>query len=141
MMRARTLALIALLLGAFACDDIDASLRAELARYNRYVAHQWGDSIASMFAADGELEVPGRAHLRGPAVIREFLSTFTNVRVDSSTMWADSIVRSDSGFVLWGGYFQRATLAGRPPLTARGGVRAVWQRGPSGWQLRRLVTF
>ena len=130
-----------LLLGVACGGDVDASLRAELARYNRYVAHQWGDSIASMFAPDGELGIPGRAPLRGPTAIREFLSTFTNVHVDSSAMWADSVVRSDSGYVQWGGYFQRATLAGQPPVTARGGIRAVWQRGASGWQLRRLVTF
>jgi SnoaL-like domain len=138
----RTLVLIVTLLGAPACSsDVDASLRVELARYNRYVAHQWGDSIASMFASEGELEVPGRASLRGRTAIREFLSMFTNVRVDSSAMWADSIVRSDSGFVLWGGYFQRATLAGRPPVTARGGVRAAWQRGAGRWELRRMETF
>ena len=139
---ARTLVLIGALLGAPVCSgDVDASLRAELARYNRYVAHQWGDSIASMFAADGELEIPGRASLRGPPAIREFLAMFTNVRVDSSAMWADSVVRSDSGYVLWGGYFQRATVVGQPPVTAHGRIRAEWRRGAGRWELRRLETF
>jgi hypothetical protein len=135
-------AVIAALCGLIACqDDPDTGLRAELARYNQFVAHQWGDSIAAMFASDGELAVPGRAPLRGPAAIREFLAAFTNVRVDSSAMWSDSVVRTDSGVVQWGGYFQRATVTGQPPVTAHGGVRAVWQRRASRWELRRLETF
>lgn len=119
------------------------ALDAELARYNAFVARQAGDSIAAMYAPDGELDVPGRAPLRGPAEIAGFLAGFTGVRVDSSAMWADSLVPSDSGVAQWGHYYQRAVVAGRvEPITVRGGFVAVWRRDAQGrWRLRSMRTY
>ena len=132
--------LAALTVGLTSCaDNLPRRLDAELARYNRYVSHQWGDSIAAMYAPDGELLGPMTDPIRGPAAIRTYLSSFTGIRVDSSAMWADSVVIADSGAVQWGGYFQIATPGGQTPVTARGHLRMWWQKQPDGrWLLRRL---
>lgn len=120
----------------------DRELAAQLARYNAFVKQQAGDSIAAMYEAEGALHAPGRDPIRGPAAIARFLAGFTNVRVDSSAMWADSVVRTDSGIAQWGGYFQIATPSGRAPVTARGHFVAVWARQPDGrWLLRSMRTY
>lgn len=135
---------VLLLAGLAGCRAGPApALDAELARYNAFVARQAGDSIAAMYAPDGELDVPGRPPLRGPAAIAAFLDGFTDVRVDSSAMWADSLVPTDSGVAQWGHYYQRATVPGRAaPVTARGGFVALWRRDARGrWRLRSMRTY
>lgn len=113
-------------------------LNATLARYNSFVRRDLGDSIAAFYAPDGEL-VTERGPIRGPAAIRSFLATFTNVQVDSSAMWADSVEVTDSGVVQWGGYYQRAIAPDRPAVTATGRFIALWRQGRDGrWLLRRM---
>lgn len=117
------------------------ALDAQLRRYNAFVGRQAGDSIAAMYAADGELAAPGRSPITGAAAIAAFLATFTAVHVDSSAMWADSVVVTDSGSVQWGHYYQRATVASRAPVTVTGGFVALWRREAAGWRLRRMRTY
>ena len=117
-------------------------LQDNLARYNRYIRTKNGDSIAAFYQADGELLATGRAPLKGPEAIRTFLEGFSSVSVDSSAMWQDSLVRSDSGIVQYGGFFQVATPQGQPPVTARGHFFAHWRRqGDGRWLLRRMGTY
>ena len=113
-------------------------LSASLAQYSSFVRRQLGDSIAALYAPDGELVAPG-GPVRGPAAIRAFLAGFTNVHVDSSTMWADSVAITDTGIIQWGGFYQRATVADRPPVVATGHFVALWREQPDGrWLLRRM---
>src|SRR5262249_51945160 len=130
------------LVGLAACGVRSApSLDESLARYNRFVRHEYGDSIALLYAPDGELGLPGRAPVRGPDSIRTFLASFTAVRVDSSAMWVDSISVTDSGVVQYGGYYQQATVEGQPPVRATGRFVALWRLRPDGyWLLRRMRT-
>jgi ketosteroid isomerase-like protein len=124
-----------------ACAHATGGLDRELSRYNTFVTHQLGDSIAAMFAPDGELVMPG-ATLRGPAQIARALALFTNVRVDSSVMRADSVIRSDSGTVQWGRFYQRASVGGGEPIEASGKFVALWVRDASGhWKVKRLSTY
>ena len=124
-----------------ACASGNRALDHELSRYNTFVTHQAGDSIAAMFAPDGELVMPG-ATLRGPAQIARALALFTNVRVDSSAMHADSVIRTDSGMVQWGRFYQRATVTGQEPVEASGKFVALWVRDAAGhWKVRRLATY
>ena len=132
---------LTLLLGLGCGTHGAPDLNQSLARYNGYVRLEQADSIAEMYTLNGELLVPGRAPLQGPDSIRAFLAAFTNVRVDSSAMWADSISVTDSGVVQWGGYFQIATVAGQPPVQASGHFVALWLLSPDGhWFLRRMGT-
>jgi ketosteroid isomerase-like protein len=114
----------------------------KLARYNRYLHGMQGDSIALLYAPDGEMLATGRAPLRGPAAIAAFLSSFTNITVDSSAMATDSLVMTDSGAVQYARFYQRATPAGRPSVEAYGHILALWQRQSDGhWLIRRLQTY
>src|SRR5262245_29228166 len=99
-MRLTTLPAIALVLLGACGPDARHELDGYLARYNTFVRHMQGDSIAALYAAQGEL-VTGGGVIRGPDSIRTFLAGFTNVTVDSSAMWADSVNLSDSGAVQW----------------------------------------
>ena len=138
MRRTTMMLLLALAAG---CATATRGLNTQLARYNVYVTHQWGDSIAAMFAPEGELVMPGGVTIRGPANIRRALALFTNVRVDSSAMHADSVLRTDSGTVQWGHFYQRATVAGQDPVEARGAFVVLWVHDADGqWKVRRLST-
>lgn len=128
-----------MLLGLAACRVTSTpDLNATLARYNNFVRHEMGDSIAAMYAPDGELVTPIRSY-RGPDSIRAFLATFTNVTLDSSVMWTDSVHATDSGLVQWGQFYQHAILADRPAVAATGHFVALWREQPDGrWLLRRM---
>ena len=118
-----------------------ATQYARLARYNNYLSHQWGDSLAAMYLPEGELVAPGRPPVVGPAAIAQFLNSFTNIKVDSSAMTADSVAQSDSGTVQWGRFFQKATPAGQAQITAQGHFVATWRMKDGHWMLRRLGTY
>jgi ketosteroid isomerase-like protein len=77
------------------------------------------DSIAAMYADDGELLEAGMAPLRGPKEIRAFLAQFDGkVVVDSA-----STVSED-----------------QPPGKFSGRYVARWRRTPEGpWKLTRLL--
>ena len=130
---------LVLLFGIMGCRVAPTpDLTATLVRYNNFVRHELGDSIAALYAPDGELVTPSRS-IRGPAAIGAFLATFTNVRIDSSTMWTDSVRATDSGLVQWGQYYQRARVLDRPPVTATGHFVALWREQSDGrWLLRRM---
>lgn len=127
---------------AACAPNADQLLRENLARYNGYIRTQAGDSIAGLYEPGGELLATGREPLRGPEAIRTFLSGFSTVRVDSSAMWQDSLVHSDSGVVQYGGFYQAATPQGQPQVTAHGHFFAHWRRQADGrWLLRRMGTY
>jgi len=130
---------LVLLCGIMGCRVAPTpDLTATLVRYNSFVRHEQGDSIAALYAPDGELVTPSRS-IRGPAAIGAFLATFTNVRVDSTAMWADSVVTTDSGVMQWGQFYQRAIVPDRPPATATGHFVALWREERDGrWLLRRM---
>lgn len=140
--RSRTVRAIwraALMVGLAGCRVTPTpDLNVSLAQYNSFVRRQLGDSIAALYAPEGELITPN-GPIRGPAAIRDFLATFKNVRVDSMAMWADSVATTDSGVVQWGHWYQRATVPGRPVFNGTGRFVALWQEQHDGrWLLRRM---
>jgi ketosteroid isomerase-like protein len=118
-----------------------ARLDAELARYSGFVRTMSGDSIAAMYAPDGEMLGAGMHAIQSPDSIRRFLATFTHVSVDSETMVRDAITVGDTESVVWGHYAQTATVAGQPPVHVSGRFVTQWVRRPGGpWKIRRMLT-
>jgi uncharacterized protein (TIGR02246 family) len=118
-----------------------AQLDAATARYAGFVHAMAADSIASMYAPDGEMLGAGMHPIQSPDSIRAFLSSFTNVRVDSQSMSRDAITIGDTESVVWGTYTQAATVTGQPQVHVSGRFVAEWVRRADGtWKIRRMLT-
>jgi hypothetical protein len=106
-----------------------------------FVRTMAGDSIAAMYAPDGEMLGAGMHPIQSPDSIRRFLATFTNVSVDSETMVRDAITVGDTESVVWGHYTQVATVNGQPPVHVSGRFVTQWVRRPGEtWRIRRMLT-
>ena len=118
-----------------------AQLDAAIARYSGFVRDMAGDSIAAMYAPDGEMLGAGMHAIQSPDSIRRFLTGFTNVKVDSETMTRDAITVGDTESVVWGTYTQVATVTGQPPVHVSGRFVTQWVRRPGeSWRIRRMLT-
>ena len=118
-----------------------AELDAATARYSGFVRAMAGDSIAAMYAPDGEMLGAGMHAIQSPDSIRRFLAGFTNVKVDSETMTRGAITVGDTESVVWGTYTQVATVAGQPPVHVSGRFVTQWVRRPGeSWKIRRMLT-
>jgi len=122
---------------AAAHRELDSSLRS----YERWTRALAGDSIASMFAPDGEMLREDGSVLRGPGAVAGFLSGFKSVHVDSATLAleAEQVMGDDA--VQWGTFAQVVRIDGQGTIHARGRFVWQWRRQPDGrWRLRRALT-
>jgi uncharacterized protein (TIGR02246 family) len=128
--------------GSPAADDL---ARGELGRalrdYERWTRSLAGDSIAALFAPDGELLREDGSALRGPAAIAAFLSGFKGFQVDSAVMSLEAIQVIGDDAVQWGTFSQTVRVPGQGTVRPRGRFVWQWHRQPDGrWKLRRSLT-
>ena len=122
----------------------DAGARAAQAHYASLLngSPPNADSVSQMFAPTGELLPNGRdALIRGPAAMKEFLNSFGKVTVDSEAMPVTSSVVAGDHVVLWGTYYQRATMPDGKVFRPKGRYVIEWVRDSMGtWQIQRAMT-
>jgi len=114
---------------------------AAMEHYTALIKVVASDSIAAMYAADGELLEAGMAPLRGPKEIRAFLAQFDGkVVVDSASTVSDDVeVFGDTAYQS-GSFSQVAKVQDQPPGKFSGRYVARWRRTPEGpWKLTRLL--
>ena len=118
--------------------EIDSAMH----RYNRFMQAGPPDSLAAMFAEDGDV-YDGENALRGRSAIRAFYEPLTrNVRIESATATTRAIESSGTRVLQWGEYVQNASQVGGPVTHFRGRFVAEWERGPEGqWLIRRIVVL
>ena len=114
-------------------EEVDAAMQY----YDRLLLKMDADSIALIYSADGEL---GSA-AKGRDSIRNFLSSFKDVKVESQESHTDSIsINVDSAWQS-GTYHQRARLSDKKTVEVKGKFTAKWIWNPkSGWLLKRMDT-
>jgi len=124
-----------------AARDAD-TIRVKTQRYAKLVAAMDERGIASMFASDGEVDVPGRAPVRGPAEIEHFLAGFRNFHVLSEEMTTESVTVSGPAAQSSGTYRQRVRLPQGNVVEVHGTYIASWRRAPAGtnWLLEKIST-
>src|SRR5262245_20855406 len=116
--------------------DIEAATQ----RYARLQQAKDAAGLAAFYTADGELLEPGLEALKGPAAIREFLESFTDVKIESAAMTSEHVDVWTDDALQWGSYTQRAVLPGKPAASFSGRFVAQWRRQPGGkWLIRRLL--
>jgi len=114
---------------------------AAMEHYTALIRVVASDSIAAMYADDGELLEAGMAPLRGPKEIRAFLAQFDGkVVVDSASTVSDDVeVFGDTAYQS-GSFSQVAKVQDQPPGKFSGRYVARWRRTPEGpWKLTRLL--
>lgn len=118
-----------------------AAVEAAMRDYAVRLRGSPADSVAAMYAADGELVLPGMGPLHGRASIRDFLAPLAAaVEVAQVDVATDSLTTRGATARQWGTYVQRAGERGKPPQTFRGHYDATWRReGDGRWRLVRLV--
>ena len=138
-MKKRTLSLFILLL-ATACGrhphDKQEVLTA-MQQYDRLIQEMDADSIALLYAADGDLG--GIA--RGRDSIRRFLSSFKNVKVWEASSSTDSLLMDHDSAILSGHYRQTGVIDGKDTFHVKGTYHANWIRVEGeGWRIKAMST-
>ena len=122
---------------ADAQDKTDAGVEQAMKRYNHLILGMNADSIARIYAPEGELG--GIA--KGRDSIRRFLEGFKNFRVLSQSSQTNSILIEKDSAIQKGSYRQTVILPSKDTVTVKGNFNAcwIWQEG-SGWLIRRMNT-
>jgi uncharacterized protein (TIGR02246 family) len=122
--------------------DRSAEVLAAIHAYAAALKSATPDSVATFYADDGELVLPGMAPVHGPAAVRAFLAPMAAAgQVDSVSITSDELtVHGDTTADQRGRYFQVAGERGKPHGTYTGGYDAAWRRGADGrWRFVRLA--
>lgn len=114
-----------------------SQIEMEMNHYDSLLKKMDADSIAHLYAPDGQLGTVAR----GRDSIRRFLSGFNNVRVleiGSSNKTID--IKGDTAFHT-GTYFQTALLNGKDTAHLKGSFTAewIWLKN-EGWKIRKMTT-
>ncbi len=112
-------------------------VRAAMEEYDRLILHMNVDSIAMLYAPEGELGDIAR----GRDSIRHFLARFRNIRVLSQASGSDTVlIGGDTAWQL-GTYHQRDILPSGDSVSVHGTFKARWVWiYPGGWHIRRMDT-
>jgi ketosteroid isomerase-like protein len=117
-----------------------AALGRALRHYSELVARMADDSIAALYAPDGELAAPGRPPIVGPDSIRAFLHRFAAFHVLGEEMVADSLAFHGDTAVQAGRWRQRVRVPKGDTVNVSGDFAAEWLRdGQGSWRLRRMA--
>jgi ketosteroid isomerase-like protein len=97
--------------------------------------------IAAMFAADGEVDNPGAAPIRGPAAIDGFLQGFSDYHVLSYTTEEVRTVVHGEAAQTTAIFHQRVRVPQGNVVEVSGRLEAHWVRtGKDGWRVQRMAT-
>ncbi|HXI20077.1 MAG TPA: nuclear transport factor 2 family protein [Gemmatimonadales bacterium] len=120
--------------------DSQAVTRA-FAHYQDLVRRMAHDSIAALYAPDGQLLVLGRPPVVGPDSIRTYLRGFSSYRVVADTMSPQSLDIHGDTAIQVGTFWQHVQIPSGDTMVVGGGFRLIWIRSPAGrWEIWRLGT-
>ena len=143
-MKKATLSLI-ILVSLAACGVISCGshqhnkqeLETAMHEYDRLIQKMDADSIALLYAADGDL---GGIAL-GRDSIRHFLASFKNVKVLSVTSTTDTLTLQNDTAFQSGRYRQSGVINGKDTFHVKGSYHArwIWVDG-EGWRIKKMST-
>jgi len=116
---------------------IDRSLQ----HYAGFILHMENDSIADMFAEDGEIVNPRQEPLRGRENIRKFLKSFTEYRVLIEKLVADSTNILRRKAIQIGDFYQKVIISNGKTVEVSGRFKIEWVNEDGKWLIKRVATF
>jgi len=113
------------------------SVEQAMQNYNRYILEMDVDSIALLYAPDGEL---GKM-AKGRDSIRRFLDNFKRYKVLSQVSTTNLIKISRDTALQSGSYTQKVIVPVNDTVTVRGlfSTKWIWM-DPTGWHIQRMET-
>ena len=113
---------------------------SSLQRYDRYLLTLDADSVASIFAENGELGQEGQPSITGRETIRDYMKSFTNIKIYENRSESESIEFSGDSAVQKGKFHQRLSFHS-DTVQGSGEFNAVWVKGKDNeWLLRKMMT-
>ena len=114
------------------------SVEQAMQKYNRYILKMDVDSIALLYAPDGEL---GKM-ARGRDSIRRFLENFKNYKVLSQSSKTSLIKISHDTALQSGQYTQKVIIPENDTVTVKGLFSTNWiWIDSTGWHIQRMETI
>jgi len=121
----------------FGQNKTKAGVEQAMKTYDRYILSMNSDSIALIYAPDGEL---GKM-AKGRDSIRSFLNRFKDFRVLSQTSETEKISIDQDSAIQMGSYSQTVIIPSKDTVAVKGSFTALWiWSGTSGWLIRRMET-
>lgn len=111
-------------------------IEAAMQTYDRLIKKMDADSIALLYAPDGDLG--GVA--KGRESIRNFLSGFKNVDVLSQTSSTASITVKNDSATQKGSYHQVVLVDQKDTVTVSGTYSALWVFTEGSWHIKSMAT-
>ncbi len=113
------------------------SVEQAMDKYNRYILKMDVDSIALLYAPDGEL---GKM-ATGRDSIRRFLEKFKNFKVLSQVSETNLITIGRDTALQSGSYIQKVIVPVNDTVTVKGlfSTQWIWME-PTGWHIQRMET-
>lgn len=104
--------------------------------YDHLILNSDADSIALLYTPDGNL---GDIAI-GRDSIRNFLSSFKNVKVLEQSSISKSIVVSKDTAIQKGSFEQMVIMNGKDTVRAKGNFTATWQWMDNGWHIKKWIS-
>ena len=115
-----------------------AGVEQAMKTYDRFILNMNTDSIAMIYASDGEL---GKM-AKGRDSIRSFLNRFKDFRVLSQTSETEKITIDQDTATQTGRYTQTVIIPSKDTVSVKGSFNTLWiWSGTSGWLIRRMETL
>jgi outer membrane lipoprotein-sorting protein len=113
---------------------------SSLQKYDRYLLTLDADSLATIFAENGELGQEGQQSITGRETIRTYMKSFTNIKIYENRSESESIQFSGDSAVQKGKYDQRLSFHS-DTVQVTGEFNAVWvKENGNDWLLRKMMT-
>jgi len=139
MLYIRTLSALIIILLVFSCKASHhrSGIINAMRTYDRLITKMDADSIASLYATDGEL---GKV-AKGRDSIKKFLLTFKKFQVLLNESKTDSIVMAGDSAVQTGSYRQEVILPSKDTAHLKGLFHANWiWKKSEGWHIKKMET-
>jgi len=115
----------------------EKGVTAAMKYYDRLILKLDADAIAQLYTVDGNL---GGIAI-GRDSIRNFLSSFKNIKVLSQASTTSSIKMGRDTAIQKGNYTQTAVISGKDTVKVTGEYTARWQWiTGDGWHIKQMIT-
>ena len=128
------------LAAAAAAECNGVPLARSIDDYAELIRRQDSAAIARQFGADGEIDNPGAAPIKGEAAIRTFLASFKGAVVKSEAMTIRDISLADKDWHVVGSFHQTGRTPEGKDYDVSGSFDSTWTCTDAGWRVRHMAT-
>ena len=119
---------------------VDKDVMSSLKMYDKYLLNMNADSLAGMFAENGELGQEGQPSISGRGEIRNYLNSFGNEIIILANSSESETIDSKRDSVIQVGKYNQKLVIHADTIEVTGGFTAVWVPNPDGgYLLRKMI--